>query len=77
MKIDKNNSSGNKVDLLFEYREGLALNEHERIELIEKALEVSKKRSEILEKLKNAILKNNVEDIKRYAKMICGLIEPE
>lgn len=61
--------AGGKVDL--------NLNETAVRELIETASKIAENRAIILQKLKEAIAKNNVEEIKTYASKLCGMDEQE
>lgn len=57
--------AGGKIEINF--------NEYEARELIEATLKVAENRTIILQKLKEALAKNNVKDIKAYASKLCGM----
>jgi hypothetical protein len=39
---------------------------------IDMILEIAKQRSEIIKSLKQAVLKGDIDEIKKYSKLICG-----
>jgi len=61
--------AGGKIEINF--------NEYEARELIEATLKVAENRAIILQKLKEALAKNNIKDIKAYASKLCGIDKEE
>ncbi|OGF44723.1 MAG: hypothetical protein A2536_09250 [Candidatus Firestonebacteria bacterium RIFOXYD2_FULL_39_29] len=71
-KINKGSLNGNcHKDKDIESR--ISLNVNDVAGLVDCAFKVSDKRVATLKLLKEAILKNNSDDVLKYAKIICGL----